>query len=79
VFWGLPDVPGALVSVLQAFAERKVNLSKIESRPLKQRLGRYIFFADIEGHERDPAVVAALETVRSKVQTLRVLGTYPAA
>ena len=79
VFWGLPDVPGALVRVLQTFADRDVNLSKIESRPLKQRLGRYIFFADLEGHEHDEAVVDALDSVRRQVETLRVLGSYPAA
>jgi prephenate dehydratase len=79
VFWGLPDYPGALVSVLQTFAERDVNLSKIESRPLKQRLGRYIFFADLEGEQSDAAVLDALDAVRAKVDTLRVLGSYPAA
>jgi prephenate dehydratase len=79
VFWGLPDRPGALVSVLQTFAERGVNLSKIESRPLKQRLGRYIFFADLQGKETDATVVASLDAVREKVETLRVLGSYPAA
>jgi prephenate dehydratase len=79
VFWGLPDIPGALVSVLQAFAEAGVNLSKIESRPLKQRLGSYMFFADLEGSETDSAVVSVLETVGGKVGTLRVLGSYPAA
>jgi prephenate dehydratase len=79
VFWGLPDTPGALVGVLQAFADQSVNLSKIESRPLKQRLGRYMFFADLEGRENDGAVVSALEAVRATVDTLRVLGSYPAA
>ena len=79
VFWGLPDTPGALLSVLQAFADRDVNLSKIESRPLKQRLGRYIFFADLEGEQSENAVGDAIDTVRSRVETLRVLGTYPAA
>jgi prephenate dehydratase len=79
VFWGLPDAPGALVRVLQEFADRGVNLSKIESRPLKEGLGRYIFFADLEGHETDEVVVAALEAVRSHARTLRVLGTYPVA
>jgi len=78
VFWGLPDAPGALLGILQEFAERGVNLSKIESRPLKQRLGRYIFFADLEGHEAEPAIVAALEAARQKARTLRVLGSYPA-
>jgi prephenate dehydratase len=79
VFWGLPDSPGALVSVLQAFADRDVNLSKIESRPLKQRLGRYIFFADLEGEQSAEAVRKALDAVRAMVETLRVLGSYPAA
>jgi prephenate dehydratase len=79
VFWGLPDSPGALVEVLQEFARREVNLTKIESRPAKQRLGRYIFFADLEGSARDEAVIAALDAVRANVETLRVLGSYPAA
>ena len=79
VFWGLPDAPGALVRVLEEFAVRGVNLSKIESRPLKQGLGRYIFFADLEGHESDEAIVSALAAVGSRAETLRILGTYPAA
>jgi prephenate dehydratase len=78
VFWGLPDSPGALVDVLVEFASRAVNLSKIESRPLKQGLGRYIFFADLEGHESDEPIVSALAAVSSSVETLRVLGTYAA-
>jgi prephenate dehydratase len=79
VFWGLPDAPGALLGILQAFADRGVNLSKIESRPLKQRLGRYIFFADLEGHEAEPAIVSAIEAAGQRVRTLRILGSYPAA
>jgi prephenate dehydratase len=79
VFWGLPDVPGALVDVLQEFAERSVNLTKIESRPRKQGLGRYMFFADLEGHQSENVVVSALEAIRAKVETLRILGSYPAA
>jgi prephenate dehydratase len=79
VFWGLADSPGALVGVLQEFAGRDVNLSKIESRPRKQGLGRYIFFADLEGGETEPQIVAALDAVRASVETLRVLGCYPAA
>jgi prephenate dehydratase len=79
VFWGLPDMPGALVSVLKEFAERDVNLTKIESRPAKQGLGRYIFFADLEGDETDESVVSALDAVRAKVDTLRILGSYPSA
>jgi prephenate dehydratase len=79
VFWGLADAPGALVHVLEEFASRNVNLSKIESRPRRQGLGRYIFFADLDGAEGDPPIADALEAVRSRVETLRVLGCYPAA
>jgi prephenate dehydratase len=79
VFWGLADAPGSLVDVLQEFAGRGVNLSKIESRPRKQGLGRYIFFADLEGGQAEPHVAEALDTVRRSVETLRVLGCYPVA
>lgn len=79
VFWGLPDTPGSLVGILQQFADREVNLTKIESRPRKLGLGRYIFFADLQGHEEDGDVASALAAVRAGVDTLRVLGCYPAA
>ena len=78
-FWGLPDSPGALVETLQEFAGRGINLSKIESRPRKQGLGRYVFFADLEGHEDDPRVVEALAAIGEQVEALRVLGCYPSA
>jgi prephenate dehydratase len=79
VFWGLSDAPGSLVEVLEEFATRDVNLSKIESRPRKQGLGRYIFLADLEGALTDEDVQAALAAVARRVGTLRVLGSYPAA
>jgi len=79
VFWGLPDHPGALVDVLREFAAREINLSKIESRPRKLGLGRYVFFADLAGRADDPPVVAALEAIGATVETLRVLGCYPVA
>jgi prephenate dehydratase len=78
-FWGLADSPGSLVGVLQECAGRGVNLSKIESRPRKQGLGRYVFFADLEGRADDPPVVDALGAIGATVETLRVLGCYPIA
>jgi prephenate dehydratase len=78
-FWGLPDSPGALVGVLQEFANRGVNLSKIESRPRRQGLGRYVFFADLEGGQTDPPIAEALSAVQDAVETLRILGCYPVA
>jgi prephenate dehydratase len=79
VFWGMPDHPGALVGVLQEFAQRGINLSKIESRPRKQGLGRYVFFADLEAAADDPQVTDALAAIDAVVETMRILGCYPAS
>jgi len=80
VFWGFNDSsPGALVSVLRELSDRSLNLTKIESRPRRGGLGRYMFFADLEGHEDEPDVTDALAALRARVETLRVLGSYPAA
>ena len=78
VFWGFNDSsPGALVRVLGVFAKRGINLTKIESRP-RGGLGRYMFFADLDGAEHEPRVRQALEELAERVETLRVLGSYPA-
>ena len=77
VFWGSgADRPGWLVRCLGVFAERDINLTKIESRPRRERLGSYMFFADLSGHLSDPAVAEALEEVRSLCAEVRVLGSY---
>jgi len=78
VFWGFNDEsPGALVRVLSELADREVNLTKIESRPRRVRLGHYMFFADLVGGTDDPAVREALDALSERVQTLKVLGSYP--
>lgn len=78
VFWGVgSEAPGWLVRCLSEFAAREVNLTRIESRPRKQGLGRYMFFADLEGRDSDPHVAEALDGLRSHVETLRVLGSFP--
>jgi prephenate dehydratase len=80
VFWGAGDEsPGWLVGVLHEFADRGVNLTRIESRPRRLRLGHYMFFADLEGAEQEDAVKEALAALSGRVQTLRILGSYPAA
>jgi prephenate dehydratase len=80
VFWGFNDEsPGALVGVLSELADRDINLTKIESRPRRVRLGHYMFFADLDGASDDPAVSEALTALRGRVETLKVLGTYVAA
>jgi prephenate dehydratase len=71
------DHPGALVEALRAFSDRDVNLSRIESRPLRQGLGRYMFFCDLEGAETDPVVAEAIEALRAKAESVRILGSYP--
>jgi prephenate dehydratase len=71
------DHPGALVDALSEFASRKINLTRIESRPLRQGLGRYMFFCDLEGRETDPAVAEAIAQLRTKADSVRILGSYP--
>jgi prephenate dehydratase len=71
------DHPGALVDALREFSDREINLSRIESRPLRQGLGRYMFFIDIEGAASDPAIAEAIERLRSKADSVRILGSYP--
>jgi prephenate dehydratase len=71
------DHPGALVDALQEFSSRGVNLSRIESRPLRQGLGRYMFFCDLEGAIDDQPVAEALEALRAKAESVRILGSYP--
>ncbi len=72
------DHPGALVDALQEFSSRKVNLVRIESRPMRRELGRYRFFIDIEGRTGDEQIDAAIEGLRSKAEWVRNLGSYPA-
>jgi prephenate dehydratase len=80
VFWGLgSEAPGWLVRCLSEFATREVNLTRIESRPRKQGLGRYMFFLDLEGRDTEPHVAQALEALRMHAQVLRIFGSFPAA
>jgi prephenate dehydratase len=80
VFWGAGSSgPGWLVRCLSEFAERDVNLTRIESRPRRQRLGEYMFFLDLDGSAGDPAVDAAIDGLRGHAEMVRVLGSFPAA
>jgi prephenate dehydratase len=71
------DHPGALVNALSEFSSRSINLTRIESRPLRQALGRYMFFCDLEGAATDPPVAEAIAALRTKAESVRLLGTYP--
>jgi len=70
------DYPGLLYEMLGRIAARGINLSKIESRPSKGRLGDYIFFIDVHGHQQDSLIGAALDDLRKKA-FVKVLGSYP--
>ncbi len=71
--------PGALLSALQRFAEREINLTRIESRPARERLGVYLFIVDCDGHREDAALAGALGQLEQDLDRLRVVGSYPRA
>jgi prephenate dehydratase len=73
------ETPGWLVRCLTELSSRAVNLTKIESRPRRGRLGHYLFLADLDGPVSDPTIAQAIDGLRVHCQELRVLGSYPAA
>ena len=73
------DRPGSLLTILQEFAARSINLTKLESRPTKKGLGHYCFLIDLEGHIGDEVVADCLRDLKSKVEDVKFLGSYPAA
>lgn len=80
VFWGPgADRAGWLVLCLDEFARRGINLTKIESRPMRERLGHYMFFVDLEGSLSDQGTSDALAGLRGVCEQVRVLGSYPTA
>jgi prephenate dehydratase len=80
VFWGPgADSPGWLVRCLDQFSRRAINLTKIESRPKRERMGHYMFFVDLQGSARDAPVAQALEGLHEICEVVRVLGDYHAA
>jgi prephenate dehydratase len=70
------DKPGLLYDLIGEFAKRKINLTKIESRPSKGRLGDYIFFIDLQGHKDDQIVKDSLSQIEKNF-FLKMLGSYP--
>jgi prephenate dehydratase len=71
------DRPGALVEALLEFSRRGVNLTRIESRPRRRGLGRYMFFIDLEGSIDDEIVAEAIEGLRGAAESVRILGSWP--
>lgn len=74
---GVHDTPGALLKVLHPFAERGVNLRRLESRPVSNVAWRYLFFIEVDGHVTDRPIVTALEDLRAASGLVKVIGSYP--
>ena len=80
IFWGMGSgASGWLVSCLAVFAFAGINLTRIESRPLRRGMGEYMFFLDLEGSMADPAVQGAVQGLRRHAELVRVLGSYGVA
>ncbi len=80
VFWGAgADSAGWLVRCLDEFGRRAINLTKIESRPKRERMGSYMFFVDLQGQVDEPAVAEALNGLEKICEQVRVLGSYRGA
>lgn len=77
ILFSIKDEPGILYRMLEPFNKRDLNLTKIESRPMKSKAWEYIFFLDIEGHIADPVVAEAVEELHDYCQFVKVLGSYP--
>ncbi len=77
LLFSVDDSPGALFDVLRHFAERGVNLKKLQSRPVSGRGWDYVFYGEVSGHVTDRPVVTALEAVKRGTKYLKVLGSFP--
>ena len=71
------DKPGQLYKILGIFEKNNINLTKIESRPSKKGLGRYLFFVDFEGHKDDEVVQNILKEIEEQTYRFKILGSYP--
>ena len=77
LIFATPHSPGSLHSALASFAQRKINLAKIESHPVKDKLWEYSFFVDMIGHVTDRHVKSCLQELKKKTTFLKILGSYP--
>jgi chorismate mutase/prephenate dehydratase len=77
ILFSISHAPGTLYEVLKHFSERGINLTKIESRPVRDRAWEYVFFIDFEGHVKDESIAGLLTELEKKALFLRFLGSYP--
>jgi prephenate dehydratase len=76
IIFSIKHKPGALFGILGEFATRNLNLTKIESRPTKEKPWEYNFYVDFEGHTNDEVVKQVIKAIKTKTSYLRVLGSY---
>ena len=77
IMFSIKDRAGALFDMLLPFKKQRLNLTKIESRPTRQRAWEYIFFVDLIGHRSEPRVQKALAQLERTCMFLKILGSYP--
>jgi prephenate dehydratase len=75
--FSVSDRPGSLLKALEVFAKLNINLTRIESRPMRTQLGQYLFFVDFEGHADDQAAAQALHLIKNMSTYYKHLGSYP--
>lgn len=73
------NTPGSLYKILHELAIRQINMTRIESRPSKQKIGAYVFFIDVDGYVFSPAIQELLWALREKSVSAKLLGSYPKA
>jgi chorismate mutase / prephenate dehydratase len=79
ILFGTPHKPGALFHALEPFTQRELNLLKIESYPVPDRMWEYLFFVDFSGHQKDEKVQKCLQDLEKVTTFFKVLGSYPSA
>ena len=79
ILFAVDNIPGALYKTLKPLADRDLNMTRIVSRPAKNENWRYLFFVDLDGHQTDSEVAAALEEVRNISAHFKLLGSFPRA
>jgi chorismate mutase/prephenate dehydratase len=79
IIFAADNVPGSLFRILEQFYVRKINLTRIESRPTREKPWEYYFYLDFKGHRTDAKCHEALESIRKRTSFLKILGSYKAA
>ena len=79
IVFSVKDEVGVLHRMLDPFARNRINLTKIESRPLKQKPWEYLFFLDLQGHIQEPGIQRAIKKLEKSCLFIKILGSYPCA